>query len=433
MYQTRCLSIGSIIAVTGAAVLLSAQNGSLSATADHPTVREFQLAAFGLDLNKIYPWAVGSGTPASSSGAAALSAVIDSATVRANGALQAVNQLGPLAFDLNSIRAFSASHAPLNPQQVVINYTNVDQWVIGLAGLANSTGALGFTDNAAAYDPFLADHAGVLQTANQVGPFVFDLNVLKAIGFFQAPSGTVLASGRPDNISAVDIGRWRVGIPGLITNTGTTGFVAYQDFGDGSISQHWVGGLHTTTQVGSMTFDFKFFPAIGAGIIPPGISFSLAPDLTAANTPFAPSSPPPPGVVQPMGGLPTPAAIAAPVPVAAQTATAGDPVLADPVEETPQIQTTRINDTKPEAAIPGINGAPLTSTPKAGNTGVSGSTPIKPFRPFKTVTNMIKNGIETFTGNFTGKKPTTGAPGAEHATGDATGGGGPTGTGNDNG
>jgi hypothetical protein len=431
MINVRYLSIGPGIVAVGAAVLLAPYYGSSTATAGHPTVREFQPAAFGLDTSRIHPWAAGAGTPVSSSGAAALSAVVHSATVGASGALQAVNRLGPLTFDLNSVRAFSAGQTPLNPQQATVNITDMDQWVIGLAGLANSTGALGFTDNAAAYDPFLANHAGVLQTANQVGPFVFDLNVLKAVGFFQAPSGTVLASGKPDNISAVDIGRWTAGIPGLITNTGTTGFVAYQDFGDGSISQHWVGGLHTTTRIGSMTFDFKFFPSIGVGIIPPGISFSMAPDLTAANTPFAPSSPPPPGVVQPMGGLPDPAAIAAPIPAAVRTAAVSDPAPADPVEETPQIQTTRINDTKPEAAIPGVNGAPL--TPKTGNTSAAGNNPVKSFRPFKPVTDMIRNGIEA----FTGKKPATGGVGADHGTGDGAGdnGGtdGGTGSGNDDG
>jgi hypothetical protein len=428
MINVRYLSIGPCIAAASAAVLLAPQYGPLAATIVKPTVREVQPAALGFDLSKIHPWTVGAGTPASSSGAAALSAFVDSATVGANAALQAVNQLGPLAFDLNSIRAFNAAHAPLNPQQVVINYTNMDQWVVGLAGLANSVGAVGFTDTAAGYDPFLANHAGVLQTANQFGPFIFDLNVLKAIGFFQAPSGTVLASGTPDNVSAVDIGRWTAGIPGLITNSGTTGFVAYQDFGDGSISQHWVGGLHTTTQIGSMTFEFKLLPSIGVGILPPGISFSMAPDLTAADTPFAPSSPPPPGVVQPMGGLPDPAAIAAPNPVAVRTAAVSDPALADPVDASPQIQTTRISDAKPEAAIPGVNGAPL--TPKARNTSLAGSNPIKAFRPFKPVTDMIRNGIEA----FTGKKPTTGGAGADHETGDATGGtGAGTESGTDNG
>jgi hypothetical protein len=86
----------------------------------------------------------------------------------------------------------------------------MDQWVTGVAGLANSTGALGFTDNLAAWDPILATHAGVLQTANNVGPFFFNLNVLKAIGFTQAAGGGLLPipNGLNDNFSAVDIGRW---------------------------------------------------------------------------------------------------------------------------------------------------------------------------------------------------------------------------------
>jgi hypothetical protein len=432
VFRSRYFSIGSGIAAVGAAVLLLPQFGSSTATAGHPTVRGFHPTAFGVNIGKIYPWTAGSGTPASSSGAAALAAVVDSATVAASSALQAVNQLGPLAFDLNSIRAFSANQAPPGSQPSTVNYTDMDQWVTGVPGLANSVGALGFTDNAAAYDPFVATHAGVLQTANQVGPFVFDLNVLKAIGLTQAPSGTVLPSGQPDNFSAVDIGRWTAGIPGVITNAGTTGFVTYQAFGAGPISDHRVGGLHTTTHVGSMTFDFNFLPSISTGIIPPGISFSMAPDMTAANTPFAPSSPPPPGVVQPMGGLPDPPAIAAPAPapVAVHRTAVIDPAPADASEETPQIQTTRLDDTKPEPAIPGVNGAPLDRTPKAGNTSVSGGYPINPFKP---VTDIITKGLEA----FTGKKPTTGGSGADHGAGDGIGGGGGTGGGtgseNDNG
>jgi hypothetical protein len=109
-------------------------------------VREFQPAALGFELNKIYPWSVGSGTPASSIGAAALAAVVGNATVQANGALEAINRLGPLSFDLNSLRAFSANQTGPNSQQTAVSYTNIDQWAIGVAGLANSIGALGFTD-----------------------------------------------------------------------------------------------------------------------------------------------------------------------------------------------------------------------------------------------------------------------------------------------
>src|ERR1700754_533530 len=113
MIKVRYLSIAPSAMAVGAAVLLTPQYDALPATVERPTVREVQPAALGFDLSKIHPWTVGAGTPVSSSGAAALSAFVDSATVRANGALQAVNQLGPLAFDLNSIRAFSAGHAPL--------------------------------------------------------------------------------------------------------------------------------------------------------------------------------------------------------------------------------------------------------------------------------------------------------------------------------
>jgi len=410
MLRPTYLSIGTGIAAVGAAMVLATQYGSLTANPAHSTVREFHPAAF--NFSEIYPWVVGPAASPSSSGAASLSAAGDSAGVAAAGALQAVNQLGPLAFGLDSIRAFSANQAPPGSNAATANYTNMDQWVTGIAGLASSTGALGFTDNATAYDPFVGTHAGVLQTANQLGPFVFDLNVLKAIGLTQAPSGTVLASGQPDNFSAVDIGRWTAGIPGVITNTGTTGFVTYQDFGAGPIADYRVGGLHTTTQIGSTTFDFNVLPAISTGIIPPGISFSMAPDMTAANTPFAASTPPPPGVVQPNGGLPAPAAASAP--------TAGDPALAGPVEEIP-IQTTRINDTKPLVVIPGVNGAPLAKTPTSGTTGATGSDPFDPWKPLKPITDVI--------GAVNGTKPTTEGPSAGDTGGPSAGGGEGSGTG----
>ena len=412
MISARYLSIGPGIAVVGAAVLLAYQYDPLTATPEHSTVREFYPAAA---YNLIYPWAAGSGTPASSSGAAALSAAVDNAHAQANGALQAVNQLGPFAFDLNSLRSFSFNRPPPGSNTSTVNYTSMDQWVTGIAGLASSTGALGFTDNGAAYEPIVGTHAGVLQTANTLGPFVFNLNVLKATGLTQAPNGAVLPNGLTDDFSAVDIGRWTAGIPGVITNSGTTGFVTSEGYGGGPVTDYRVGGIHTTTQIGSMTFDFKFLPSTKTVFLPPAISFSMAPELTAANTPFGPLSPPPPGVVQPMGGLPDPTAIAAPAPVAAAVSA---PAPVDPVEEAPQIQTTPIDDSKPEAVIPGVNGAPL-GPPKTGNTGASGSNPNNPFNPFKPVTDMITNRIQA----FTGPQPTTGGPDD----------GGDTGSGNDNG
>ena len=405
MLSLKYLSIAPGIAAVGGAVLLATQYGSLTATAEQPTVREFSPAAqpFPLDFSKIYPWTVGSGTPTSSSGAAVWSAFTDGATAAASGTLQAVNQFGPLSFGLDSIRAFSANQAPPGSNASTANYTNMDQWVMGIAGLASSTGALGFTDNATAYDPFVGTHAGVLQTANQLGPAFFNLNVLKAIGLTQAPSGTVLPSGQPDNFSAVDIGRWSGGIPGVITNTGTTGFVTYQDFGAGPIADYRIGGLRTTTQIGGATFDFNVLPAISTGIVPPSFSFSMAPDMTAANTPFAPSSPPPPGVVQPNGGLPAPAPFSAP-------AVSSAAVVEEPVAESPS---SRINDTKPIVVIPGVNGAPLAKTPTGGTPGGTGRDPFDPWKQLKPVTDVIDA--------YNGTKPATGGTGAD--TGSDTGGG----------
>src|SRR4051812_47327549 len=333
MLRTSYLAIGPGIAAVGAAVLLATHHGSPTTATEQATVRDFLPVAF--NYSKLYPWVVGPAASPASTGAASLFAAGDDAGVATAEAVKAVNQFGPMAFGLDSIRAFTFNQAPPGSHAATANYTDMDQWVSGIAGFASSTGALGFTDNATAYDPFVGTHAGVLQTTNQLGPMIFDLNVLKAIGLTQAPSGTVLASGQPDNFSAVDIGRWTAGIPGVITNSGTTGFVTYQDFGAGPIADYRVGGLHTTTTVGSNSFDFNVLPAISTGIIPPGISFGMSPDMTAANTPFAPFTPPTPGVVQPNGGLPAPAAtplaapLAAPAPVSAAAVSA--PPAADPV------------------------------------------------------------------------------------------------------
>ena len=235
----------------------------------------------------------------------------------------------------------------------------------------------------------------------------------------QAPNGAILPNGLTDDFSAVDIGRWTAGIPGVITNSGTTGFVTSLGYGGGPVSDYRVGGIHTTTQVGLMTFDFKFLPSLSSVFLPPAISFSMAPELTAANTPFGPLGPPPPGVVQPIGGLPDPAAIAAPAPVAVHTAAVSDAALDDLGEEAPQIQTARIDDRKQEVAIPGVNGAPLVWPSATGKTGASGSNPTTPFNPLKPVTDIITNRIEAFTGT----KPATGGPGADQGAGDGTGSG----------
>ena len=404
MLNTRYFLASASIGAVSAAALLSVHSSSLAATSEPVTAREVQLAAqpFALSLSRIFPWAVGP-----SAGAATLSALADSgdpAAAAASAALQTANQFGPLAFGLNSIRAVSANQSVPGTNNTVANVTSMDQWVAGLAGVASSTGVVGFTEDAAQYDPFMANHAGVLQTANQFGPAVFDLNVLKAIGFFQAPSGTLLASGYPDNISAVDIGRWRAGIPGLIMNTGTTGFVDYADMGPGPVQASASGGLHTTTQIGSTTYDFNVLPTVGAGVMPYRFSFTMAPDLTAADTPFAPISPPPPGVI-------TPLAASAPAPLAAT------PPAAVPEDDAPVVQTARATQRDPEPVIPGVNGAPLASTPKTGAAGGTGGTALDPFRPLKPLSDMINSGI----GAFTGTKPAAGAAGPDSGGSDTGG------------
>ena len=402
--------------------MLSTHYGSFTANPEPHVVREVQPAAFS--FNQIYPWVVAPGPATSTAGAAALSAAALTAAggalqVAGQGALQTANQLGPLVFDLDSIRAFSASQPPPGSNTATGNYTSMDQWATGIAGLANSTGALGFTDNLASWDPILATHAGVLQTSNNVGPAFFNLNVLKAIGFTQAPGGGLLPipNGLNDNFSAVDIGRWSAGIPGVITNTGTTGFVTSTNFTGGPPNDFRVGGLHTTTQVGGATFDFNVLPAISVG--PGGVSFSLAPDMTAAPTPFAGITPPAPGVVQPGGGLPMPA----PVPVAPLAPTpfaAASSAPAARVADTSQTDTskseTSTSTAKPTVVIPGVNGAPL-AKPPTRTSSAPGGNPVSPFNPFKPITDAITNGF----GAITGSRP--GATGGTESTGTSSGAG----------
>jgi hypothetical protein len=425
MLTTRSLLVSAGMGAVGAVVLLSANNHSLAATLLNPTSRDVQLAAqpFGFSFGKDYPWTVAPAPSASSSGVAGIRALYDGTSAAAAATLKTVNQLGPITFDLNSLRALSANSAPPGSHAGTANYTEMDQWASGVAGLASSAGALGFAENATSYDPFVGTHTGVLQTNNQLGPAFFDLNVLKAIGFTQAPTGAVLSSGQPDNFSAVDIGRWSAGIPGVITNTGTTGFVTYQDFGNGPIHDYRVAGLHTTTQIGGQTFDFNVLPFISTGIIPPSLAFGLAPDMTAANTPFAPNTPPTPGTIQPMGGLPTPPIVNAPTTLVAPAAPTATTVTASkvaaPSDDAPDVTTVQADDTtssdakpiaaakpaavtKPTITIPGVNGAPLSKTPKTGTTGSGGSNPLKP------ITDMISKGL----GAITGVKPSAGGTAA---------------------
>jgi hypothetical protein len=420
MFKAVCRYASVGLTSVGAGALLLVNFGSYEANPGPATIPEVQPAAFS--FAEIYPWVVAPSPSTSTAGALALSAAAltaagGNAVVAANGALQTANQLGPLAFGLNSIRAFSASQPPPGSNTATGNYTSMDQWVTGVPGLASSTGALGFTDTLASWDPILATHAGVLQTSNQLGPAFFNLNVLKAIGFTQAPGGGLLPipNGLNDNVSAVDIGRWSAGIPGVITNTGTTGFVTSDNFTGGPPNDFRIGGLHTTTQVGGMTFDFNFLPAISSSVAPPFVAFSLAPDMTAAPTPFAPLTPPPPGVVQPMGGLPAPAAVPfaapAPTPLAMRAAAVSDPEAESPVNETSKAETSGAPEEK-STVIPGVNGAPLAKPPATASSGAGGGNPFQP------ITDMFTNGI----GVLTGSRPA--APsGTESSGGPDTGGG----------
>src|SRR5687768_12356900 len=101
MLTAKHLLVSTGIGALGAGVLLSAQYGSPTATIDNSASRDVQLAA-----QLIYPWAVGQ-PPTSSTGVGAVSAVVDAAGAAAAATLQTANQLGPLTFGLDSIRAIT--------------------------------------------------------------------------------------------------------------------------------------------------------------------------------------------------------------------------------------------------------------------------------------------------------------------------------------
>jgi len=423
MFRTNSLSVGAGVTAVGAAALLISQYGSVAATPEAATAPAIRTAALPLEFNfnQTFPWALAPAAAISSTGAATVSAVSQYANgfkLGVGSALQTANQLGPLTFGLNSIKSIIAQQDPNRPQQSTINVTDLDQWALGLAGLANSAGAIGFVDNVAWYDPFVGTHAGFLQTANNLGPAFFNLNVLKAIGLTQAQDaagGGVLASGQPDDWSAVDIGRWSAGIPGIITNTGTTGFVFSMDFGNGPVNAYFAGGLHTTTKIGSMVFDFNFIPSIRTSLFPPGLVISLAPDLTAAETEFAGINPPTPGTINPPVTNPLPLKTAAPstalaAPVAptvtdpTQAATEGSDAIATKVANVQPTEvdetTPKVDDTPAKVEIPGVNGVPVSGTP---STKPAGSGRNDPFKPLRSFADSVKKGIEKFTG--TGPRP----------------------------
>ncbi|MBJ7341769.1 MAG: hypothetical protein JHC64_29025, partial [Mycolicibacterium sp.] len=97
---------------------------------------------------------------------------------------------------------------------------------------------------------------------------------------------------------------------------------------------------------------------------------------------------------------PTVQTVSGPPPAASETAA-------------PTVQTSRISETKPKAEIPGVNGAPLETTPGSGNSSSGGNKPFDPWTPFKPFTDAINNGIQTVTGTRT---PAAGGTGSTSPT-----------------
>jgi hypothetical protein len=295
------------------------------------------------------------------------------------GALENANQFGPLTFNLGNHGTISLIVTPseTNPTgtQPVFNAGDIGSWTVGLADLIGSTGNTGWTANNTfgGGNGGIADVAGILSTANRLGPAVFNLNVLKALAFTQPPNGRVLENRQLDDIHAVDLGQWEAGIPGLITNTGTTGFIADWGYGNGLGTGYWTGGLQTTTQIGPLSFTLTVVPAISFdGTAPPGtnpfsftpgISFSIGTGDQAAGAqaaPLAAARVQPSATPSKVSAPPTAAAIA---PAAASLGTTTPSLVSAATKTSPAANGRQASPTQITGQTPAVTTSPLGAGP----------------------------------------------------------------------
>ncbi|MCG5432573.1 hypothetical protein LV457_09770 [Mycobacterium sp. MYCO198283] len=233
----------------------------------------------------------------------------DGPAVDAVQAWQVLNTLGPLAFGGGNFGTvlFNQNPDPTAPSgaRPVFNAANMGTWLASLGDLGGSNGTIGWILNNTfgSGDGGIADATGLLQTTNRLGPAVFNLNVLKYINFVQPPNGETLPDGQLDAVRAVDIGQWEAGIPGLLYNTGTTGFVTNRSVGVGLGNADFIGGLQTTLYVGPVAFTFNFLPSGGFSplrFVPSAASFAdpttpagvISVTSATAPTPVAAAAPP---------------------------------------------------------------------------------------------------------------------------------------------
>ncbi|MDT5013821.1 MAG: hypothetical protein QOH57_5438 [Mycobacterium sp.] len=435
MMRVRYLSVRIGVASVGAAALLFATPGSFTAKAPSRTIPEIRSAAsvgtplVTLEAGNI-PYVVGLAGLGGSIGGLGWTVDPDLGpggnTINTASVVQTANQLGPATLNFSDVKNinFSLTPSATNPtgSQPVFHAGDTAPWVVGMAGLGESTGTLeGAVNNTfGGGNGGIADAAGSLQTANRLGPAFFDLNVLKAITFTQPVNGAVLPNGQTDDIRAVDIGRWQAGIPGVITNTGTTGFVIDRGYGVNFGTLDASGGLHTTTQIGSQTFDFDLLPAISF----PSFAFSPSGNTLVSD--------PPPNSVSPLPGIsPDPGArTAEAAPSAGSTEISPSSLSPGSVGSNP-----RTIGPGPNAPIPASNGfAPRTVGTGAPSPGTLTGLPSLPGLPGvpdlpKMVTGALSgtgSGSNSSTGTGTNSGfqiPGFGGPAPQAATGSDPGAG----------
>jgi hypothetical protein len=165
--------------------------------------------------------------------------------------------------------AVLAPTAPVGSAPIDLDPGFIRHWIFGPFGPAASVDTLG-ADADAASGPGgnSANAAGLLQTANLIGPLILDQTVFNAITASQAPPGAKLPPGtQPDHVGAINVDQWLDGVPGFASTAGTIGGVAGSDFGvnGNSIGDAAAAGfLQTSNQAGPFTFNLNVLKAIGA-------------------------------------------------------------------------------------------------------------------------------------------------------------------------
>jgi hypothetical protein len=295
-------------------------------------------------------------------------------------------------------------------QPIDIHIGDPIPWFFPLDGWGSISGNVNpFADAAFGASGGILDAATILQTANQVGPFDFFLNVTKGLSAAQAPAGFVLPGGLPNNISAVDIGNWVFGFAPFFVNTGTVGFTDSLDFGNNNAIFTGITGLQTTTQIGPFAFTFDFLPAITITAAP----FTITPFMATQLVPPPNFVPPVPGPLPSLAPQLAPLAAASPDPGGAPSLAAANALAPSGTNTQPPTVTnapTLRGPTPPSSTPPSITNIPKFPTLETFTGPTTPSATNTPKTP-----SPATIGASTPSGT---NAPTTGTPGI---TGETTG------------